>query len=123
VDGCSIKESLQREYGRAVRGVKGEDTKRGHAFHRVNVAAAVIHGKAVRYVRARGYKLPCEAPFTLSGIRVFGRGDGAAPSRANAEANITGSTNAYIRWQPSEGAVGYIERRGPYRGMNHASPT
>jgi hypothetical protein len=40
-----IKEHLQREYGRALRGVKIEDTKRGHNFHRVNVAAAVIHGE------------------------------------------------------------------------------
>jgi transposase len=45
VDECGIKEHLQREYGRALRGVKVEDTKRGHAFHRVNVVAAVIHGK------------------------------------------------------------------------------
>jgi hypothetical protein len=28
-----------------LRGVKGEDVKRGHDCHRVNVAAAVIHGK------------------------------------------------------------------------------
>jgi hypothetical protein len=45
VDECGINEHLQREYGRALRGVKVEDTKRGHKFHRVSVAAAVIHGK------------------------------------------------------------------------------
>jgi transposase len=45
VDECGIKEHLQREYGRALRGVKVEDTKRGHNFHRVNVVAAVIHGE------------------------------------------------------------------------------
>jgi hypothetical protein len=45
VDECGINERLQREYGRALRGVKVEDTKRGHTFHRVNAAAAVIHGK------------------------------------------------------------------------------
>jgi hypothetical protein len=45
VDECGINEHLQREHGRALRGVKVEDTKRGHAFHRVNVVAAVIHGK------------------------------------------------------------------------------
>jgi transposase len=36
-----------REYGRALRGVKVEDTKRGHKFDRVNVVAVVIHGKKV----------------------------------------------------------------------------
>jgi hypothetical protein len=30
---------------RGVKGVKIEDTKRGHNFHRVNVVAAVIHGE------------------------------------------------------------------------------
>jgi hypothetical protein len=38
-DECGIKEHLQREYGRALRGVKIEDTKRGHNSRRVNVAA------------------------------------------------------------------------------------
>jgi putative transposase len=45
VDECGINEHLQREYGRALRGVKVEDTKRGHKFHRVNVVVAVIHHK------------------------------------------------------------------------------
>ncbi|MDR2796128.1 MAG: transposase, partial [Spirochaetaceae bacterium] len=36
---------LKREYGRALRGVKVEDTKRGRKFHRVNVVAAVTHSK------------------------------------------------------------------------------
>ena len=46
VDECGIKEHLQREYGRAPRGVKVEDVKRGRKFHRVNVVAAVIHGNS-----------------------------------------------------------------------------
>jgi hypothetical protein len=45
VDERGVKEPLQRECGRAVRGVKAEDAKRGHAFRRVNVVGAVIHGK------------------------------------------------------------------------------
>jgi hypothetical protein len=36
---------LKREFGRAKRGVKAEDVKRGHDFHRVNIAAAVIHSQ------------------------------------------------------------------------------
>jgi hypothetical protein len=42
---CGIKEYLQCEYGRALRVVKVEDTKRERKFHRVNVMAAVIHDK------------------------------------------------------------------------------
>jgi transposase len=45
VDDCGIHEYLQREYGRAPRGVKIEDAKRGTNFHRINVVAAVIHGR------------------------------------------------------------------------------
>jgi hypothetical protein len=40
VDECGIKEFLCREYGRAVRGVKVEDVKRGKKFQRLNVVAA-----------------------------------------------------------------------------------
>jgi hypothetical protein len=35
----------QRERGRALRGVKAEDTKRGNSFHRINAVAAVTHGR------------------------------------------------------------------------------
>jgi transposase len=45
VDECGIKEELKREFGRAGRGTKVEDTKRGRKFHRVNLAAAEIHVK------------------------------------------------------------------------------
>jgi transposase len=45
VDERGIKEDLKRAFGRARRGVTVEDVKRGHDFHRVNVVAAVIHGK------------------------------------------------------------------------------
>jgi transposase len=45
VDECGIREDLKREHGRALRGKKVEDTKRGRAFHRVNVVAAEKHGK------------------------------------------------------------------------------
>jgi hypothetical protein len=41
---CGVKERLQREYGRDLRGVKIEDA-RGHKFHRVNVAAATAYSK------------------------------------------------------------------------------
>jgi hypothetical protein len=36
---------MKRKFGRAKRGVKVEDVKRGHDFHRVNIVAPVIHSK------------------------------------------------------------------------------
>jgi transposase len=40
VDESGVESCLVREYGRAVRGVKIEDIKRGRKFHRTNVVAA-----------------------------------------------------------------------------------
>ena len=39
VDESGINDDLKREYGRALRGVMVEDSKRGRKFHRVNVVA------------------------------------------------------------------------------------
>ena len=40
VDESGVSECLVREYGRAVRGIKVEDVKRGRKFQRTNVVAA-----------------------------------------------------------------------------------
>jgi hypothetical protein len=44
-DESGIHSDLKREYGRARRGAKVEDAKRGRKFHRVNIVAAVTHSK------------------------------------------------------------------------------
>jgi hypothetical protein len=74
-----------------------------------------------RYVRATGYKMPYDACFAVSGLRVFGKGDGAPPPKARAEANLTGPTNALIRWQPSDGTDGYNIRFGIGRDKLYSS--
>ena len=45
VDESGVKTSLQREHGRALRGKKIEDTKRGKRSKRINVIAGLCHGK------------------------------------------------------------------------------
>ncbi|MDR1972289.1 MAG: family 43 glycosylhydrolase [Treponema sp.] len=75
----------------------------------------------VRYIRATGYKMPYESPFTISGIRVFGKGDGTPPPKVSARANWSGPVNASIRWQPSEGADGYNVRFGISREKLYSS--
>jgi hypothetical protein len=42
VDESGIHKSLAREYGRAARGVKVEDARRGRKFHRTNAVAAQL---------------------------------------------------------------------------------
>jgi transposase len=57
VDESGINEHLEREFGRAPRGVKVEDCKRGRKFHRVNVVAGQIHDEeGVRQVAALCYQ-------------------------------------------------------------------
>jgi len=40
VDESGIDKHLVREYGRAIRGVKVQDVKRGRKFSRINIIAA-----------------------------------------------------------------------------------
>jgi hypothetical protein len=47
VDECGIHKALQRERGRAVRGVRVEDVKRGRKFQRTNVIAGYCNGKFI----------------------------------------------------------------------------
>ena len=47
IDESGVDKCLVREHGRALRGVKVEDTKRGRKFERTNVVAARIGGKVV----------------------------------------------------------------------------
>ena len=47
VDECGVNTWLQREYGRAPRGERVEDVKRGRKFERVNVIGARCNGEYV----------------------------------------------------------------------------
>ncbi|GHV81757.1 endo-1,4-beta-xylanase [Spirochaetia bacterium] len=65
-----------------------------------------------RFVRTTGYTMPYNAPFTVSGLRVFGKGEGVLPAKVHATANMTGPMDAHIRWTPSNGTNGYNVRYG-----------
>ena len=45
VDETGVDKYLQCEHGRAKRGVKVEDTKRGRRFQRTNVVGGLCNGK------------------------------------------------------------------------------
>jgi transposase len=47
VDESGINQSFQREYGRALRGQKVEDTKRGRKFARTNIISGLFGDKHV----------------------------------------------------------------------------
>jgi hypothetical protein len=97
-----------------------KDTRGSAADHTHEYLAFEEPVKA-RYVRVTGYKMPYDAPFTVSGVRVFGRGDGAAPPKVRARAHLTGPVNAHIQWEPPEGADGYNLRFGIGREKLYSS--
>jgi hypothetical protein len=47
VDESGLEKNYVREYGRAKRGVRVEDSKRGRKFRRLNVVAAVCGDKTL----------------------------------------------------------------------------
>jgi transposase len=47
IDESGINRDLQREYARAPRGTKVEDTKRGRKYHRLNVIGALYQGNII----------------------------------------------------------------------------
>lgn len=68
----------------------------------------------VRYLRVTALELPYGEPFALSGLRVFGKGNGTAPQKVQ---NITAvrdqsGLDCRIRFDQSEGAFGYNIRFG-----------
>ncbi len=60
-----------------------------------------------------GYHTPYNANFAVSGLRVFGKGNGEAPKAVKILGNKKLSeTEALISWAKAEGAIGYNVRYG-----------
>ena len=72
-----------------------------------------LGGVKLRYLRVTAEKLPYDEPFALSGLRVFGRGTCAAPASVNtAQSERLNPMTAHLRWEASDGAIGYNIRYG-----------
>lgn len=66
----------------------------------------------LRYLRITGYEMPYQGYFSLSGIRVFGRGKGPLPDPAVPTARMLDDLTAQVEWTKSNGAIGYNVRYG-----------
>ena len=72
-----------------------------------------LGGVKLRYLRVTAEKLPYDEPFALSGLRVFGLGSCAAPAAVKAaQSERPDPMTAHLRWEASEGAIGYNVRYG-----------
>ncbi|MDO4285529.1 MAG: family 43 glycosylhydrolase [Eubacteriales bacterium] len=69
-------------------------------------------GVCARYVRVTGGELPYGQTLRISGLRVFGNGEGAKPEQAKAGGERTGDLDARICWKPVPGAQGCNVRYG-----------
>ena len=67
----------------------------------------------IRYVRVTGYRMPYDASFTVSGLRVFGAGKKSPPARViEVKADRKGPLNVLLSWKISDNAAGYNVRYG-----------
>ncbi|OXM64132.1 family 43 glycosylhydrolase [Amycolatopsis vastitatis] len=68
--------------------------------------------RRARYVRVTAGRMPFDGPFAISGLRVFGTGDGPPPAATAARARRVDDRTARIEWEPSATAHGYNVRYG-----------
>ena len=69
-------------------------------------------GITARYIRVTGEALPYGQTLRISGLRVFGNGDGAKPTAAMATAVRLGDLDAKVQWKHIENAQGCNVRYG-----------
>lgn len=70
-------------------------------------------GIQARFIRVTGLQLPYGQVLRISGLRIFGNGEGALPEKAKAHASrCSDRRKAIVTWQPSSSAQGYNIRYG-----------
>ena len=69
-------------------------------------------GVAARYIRVTGGALPYGQALRISGLRVFGNGNGDKPAAARAAAVRLGDLDAKVQWQHIANAQGCNVRYG-----------
>ncbi|MEV0150487.1 MULTISPECIES: family 43 glycosylhydrolase [unclassified Nonomuraea] len=85
---------------------RGSDEDAPHAF------VVLEPAQRARYVRVTAGRMPFDGPFSVSGLRVFGTGNGPAPAATTARARRVDDRTARIEWEPSATAHGYNVRYG-----------
>ena len=70
-------------------------------------------GETLRYLRITATELPYGESFALSGLRVFGKGNGELPAQVTTvTAQYTDPMTAQLRWPQAPGAMGYDVKYG-----------
>jgi hypothetical protein len=101
-----IEVSTDGEVWEVVDDSRGRDHDAPHAFLTFDEA------RVVRFVKVTAGRLPFDARFAVSGLRVFGLGNGSAPEAATPRAIRVDERTARLGWDAVEGAQGYNVRYG-----------
>ena len=73
----------------------------------------VVDGMALRYLRITAVELPYDASFAVSGLRVFGQGEGAKPASVQqTSVQYSDRMTARLQWPVADGAMGYDVKYG-----------
>jgi xylan 1,4-beta-xylosidase len=85
---------------------RGTGTETPHAY------MVIEGGERARFVRLTAGRMPFGGAFSVSGLRVFGTGDGAPPGRVTPHATRTDGRTARLEWEAEPAADGYNVRYG-----------
>lgn len=69
-------------------------------------------GVQARYIRVTGGKLPYGQTLRISGLRIFGNGNGKKPEQVKAKAVRVGAMDGLVSWNGVKDAIGYNVRYG-----------
>ena len=82
-----------------------------------------LDGVKLRFVRVTAEKLPYDEPFALSGLRVFGLGNDAAPEAVKAFDSVRSDTlTEKLSWKAADRAIGYNVRFGIAHTLQRSDP-
>jgi xylan 1,4-beta-xylosidase len=85
---------------------------RGTGRDAPHALAVLDEPRSLRYARVTAVRLPFDGHFAVSGLRVFGHGNGTPPpARTPRAARVDGRT-VRLDWEPADGAHGYNIRYG-----------
>ena len=86
---------------------RSADTDRSHPYH------VLEEDMRLRYVRVTCTETPYDSPVSVSGLRVFGLGDGGKPERVEGgDGLMEDPMTCRLTWDKADGAVGYNVRFG-----------
>ncbi len=105
--GLLIEISADGDRWEAIRDTRGEDADTPHLL------ATLAEARPGRFVRVTAGQLPYDAPFTVSGLRVFGTSAGDRPDEAGSVKAVRADPmSADVAWDASLRAHGYNVRYG-----------